>query len=70
MEVSEALVRVLRKRSSKDAGAGAAEKNHILEMIDVTKKFPGAAALKDVSFTVRRGEIHGICVKTTLENLR
>ena len=33
----------------------------ILEFKNVTKKFPGVVALKDVSFKIRRGEIHGIC---------
>ena len=33
----------------------------ILEFRKVTKKFPGVVALKDVSFKIRRGEIHGIC---------
>jgi D-xylose transport system ATP-binding protein len=33
----------------------------ILKFNNVTKKFPGITALSDVSFTIRRGEIHGIC---------
>jgi D-xylose transport system ATP-binding protein len=33
----------------------------ILEFKNVTKKFPGITALDDVSFTIKRGEIHGIC---------
>ncbi|MCD6342187.1 MAG: sugar ABC transporter ATP-binding protein, partial [Spirochaetaceae bacterium] len=33
----------------------------ILEMNNVTKEFPGVVALSDVSFNVKRGEIHGIC---------
>ena len=33
----------------------------ILEFKHVTKKFPGITALDDVSFSIRRGEIHGIC---------
>jgi len=37
------------------------ESEYILEMSGVTKKFPGVTALKDVSFEVKRGEIHGIC---------
>jgi D-xylose transport system ATP-binding protein len=37
------------------------EKDIILEFKNVTKKFPGITALDDVSFTIRRGEIHGIC---------
>jgi D-xylose transport system ATP-binding protein len=33
----------------------------ILEFRNITKKFPGVTALKEVSFQIRRGEIHGIC---------
>ena len=33
----------------------------ILEFKNVTKHFPGVTALKDVSFQIRRAEIHGIC---------
>ncbi len=33
----------------------------ILDVQNVTKRFPGVTALKDVSFQVKRGEIHGIC---------
>jgi D-xylose transport system ATP-binding protein len=33
----------------------------ILEFKNVTKKFPGITALDNVSFSIRRGEIHGIC---------
>ena len=35
--------------------------DNILEMVSITKTFPGVKALEDVSLTVRRGEIHGIC---------
>jgi putative multiple sugar transport system ATP-binding protein len=34
---------------------------YILEVLNVTKDFPGVRALDDVSFRVKRGEIHGIC---------
>ncbi len=37
------------------------ENNVILEFKNVTKKFPGITALDSVSFSVQRGEIHGIC---------
>ncbi len=33
----------------------------ILDFQNVTKTFPGVVALDDVSFQVRRGEIHGLC---------
>jgi putative multiple sugar transport system ATP-binding protein len=32
----------------------------ILEMRNITKTFPGVKALSDVSFSVKRGEIHGL----------
>lgn len=34
---------------------------NILEVLHVTKDFPGVRALNDVTFRVKRGEIHGIC---------
>ena len=34
---------------------------NILEVKHVTKDFPGVRALHDVSFTVKRGEIHCLC---------
>ena len=37
------------------------ENDVILEFKDVTKEFPGVVALKEVSFQIRRGKIHGIC---------
>jgi D-xylose transport system ATP-binding protein len=33
----------------------------ILDIKNVTKKFPGVTALSDVSLQIRRGEIHGLC---------
>ena len=33
----------------------------ILDIQNVTKQFPGVTALSDVSFQIRRGEIHGLC---------
>ncbi len=33
----------------------------ILSMHGITKSFPGVTALRDVEFSVRRGEIHAIC---------
>jgi D-xylose transport system ATP-binding protein len=35
--------------------------NYILEFDRVTKDFPGIRALSEVSFKVKRGEIHGVC---------
>lgn len=33
----------------------------ILDFQNITKQFPGILALDDVSFNIRRGEIHGLC---------
>ncbi len=35
--------------------------NVILEMRGISKTFPGVKALQDVTLTVARGEVHGIC---------
>jgi putative multiple sugar transport system ATP-binding protein len=35
--------------------------DEILAMRGITKSFPGVTALRDVEFSVRRGEIHAIC---------
>lgn len=37
------------------------KEDYILEVEKVTKAFPGVLALSDVSFKVKRGEIHGLC---------
>jgi D-xylose transport system ATP-binding protein len=37
------------------------DKDIILDFQHITKTFPGVTALDDVSFQVKRGEIHGIC---------
>ncbi|NMR19283.1 multiple monosaccharide ABC transporter ATP-binding protein [Cellulomonas fimi] len=37
------------------------DNEHILEMRGITKRFPGVAALQEVTLAVRRGEIHAIC---------
>ena len=34
--------------------------DYILEMNHITKEFPGVKALNDVSFNVKRGEIHAL----------
>jgi D-xylose transport system ATP-binding protein len=33
----------------------------VLEAENIIKKFPGVVALKDISFNLRAGEIHGLC---------
>lgn len=48
--------------------------DYILEVKHITKDFPGVRALDDVSFRVKKGEIHGICGengagKSTLMNV-
>src|SRR5437762_12891824 len=35
--------------------------NPVLQAENITKKFPGVIALKDVGFDLRAGEIHGLC---------
>lgn len=35
--------------------------DHILNMKNIVKEFPGVKALSDVSFDVKRGEIHALC---------
>ena len=37
------------------------ERTPILQMVDITKEFPGVKALSDVNLTVYPGEIHAIC---------
>lgn len=37
------------------------EADYILQIKKITKKFPGVTALSDISFDIKRGEIHGIC---------
>ncbi|HBE78142.1 MAG TPA: D-xylose ABC transporter ATP-binding protein [Firmicutes bacterium] len=36
------------------------DENYILEMSHITKKFPGVTALTDVSFNIKKGEIHAL----------
>jgi len=40
----------------------------LLEMKNITKKFPGVVALDDVNFQVTEGEIHCLVVKTEQGN--
>ncbi len=37
------------------------EQDVLLEVVNVTKEFPGVTALSDVSIKIKRGEIHGLC---------
>jgi len=40
---------------------GELEMTHVLEMVDISKEFPGVKALDHVNFKVRQGEIHALC---------
>src|SRR5438046_4545064 len=42
--------------------------NPVLQAENITKKFPGVIALKDVGFDLRAGEIHGVCVENGAGN--
>jgi ABC-type sugar transport system ATPase subunit len=35
--------------------------DYILEMVNITKEFPGVKALDNVNFKVKRGEVHALC---------
>ena len=39
---------------------GSSSKQNIVELVGITKKFPGVLALDDVSFNVKKGEVHGL----------
>ncbi len=47
--------------SPSPAHASSAAAPAILEMVNITKEFPGVKALSNVNFTVKKGEIHAIC---------
>src|SRR4051794_27315858 len=34
---------------------------HALEMRRISKRFPGVVALSEVSFSVKKGEVHALC---------
>ena len=37
-----------------------ADERVVLEIRGVSKQYPGVLALKDVSFTINRGEVHAV----------
>ena len=41
----------------------------ILEVKNIRKEFPGVVALNNVSFKIKRGEIHALVGEMVLENL-
>lgn len=48
--------------------------NHIVEMVDIRKEFPGVVACDDINFQVKKGEIHALlgengAGKSTLMNI-
>src|SRR6476619_3553544 len=47
-------------RDSTDNIAGAATVSPLLELTKITKSFGGVQALREVDFTLRSGEIHGL----------
>jgi putative multiple sugar transport system ATP-binding protein len=56
-----AITTSLTSSSRKMRGPQVANNPVILEMRDITKRFPGVVALSDVSIKVATGEIHAIC---------
>lgn len=52
-----AILAVAAERAEKSAGLST---DVILEMNGIEKSFPGVKALQDVSFSVGRGEVHGL----------
>ena len=43
--------------------------DYIVEMHNISKRFPGVQALDQVSFTLKAGEVLGLLGKTVRENL-
>src|SRR5690242_7646475 len=43
------------------AGGGVGRGEYAVELIGITKRFPGVVANSDISLQVRRGEVHALC---------
>src|SRR5271169_6873984 len=50
-----------RSRPSRAGGEAVEQAALALEMLDITKTFPGVRAVDDVSFGCARGEVHALC---------
>ncbi len=44
------------------------ENNVMIKIEDVSRRFGGTEALKNVSFSIKKGEIHALVGKTEQEN--
>ena len=43
---------------------------YAVEMLNITKRFPGIVANDNITLQLKKGEIHAFWVKTARENLR
>ena len=46
-----------------------ADNNYVIEMLHITKEFPGIKANDDVTLQLRKGEIHALLGETAPVNL-
>lgn len=44
----------------KERELGMSDNNNVLQLLHITKKYPGVVALNDVSLKVRKGEVHAL----------
>ena len=45
------------------------EQAYAIEMLNITKKFPGIIANDNISLQLKKGEIHALLARTAPENL-